>query len=181
MATLKTYALDLTGAKASNKIAGEDKTISKDADRVFIPTGGPFYTKSLKVWSGTTLLKPLVDYVALELNREGTVDSGKEVCNVLYIKNAAKSFKLDYQVIGGQYADLTNELTALLNATPIDKLNVLTWGSILNKPTTFPPTAHTHYPYEWRGYTQVIHLLEQLRQVVVAGDAPSISTVYQYI
>lgn len=181
MATLKTYALDLTGAKASNKIAGEVKTISKDADRVFIPTGGPFYTKSLKVWSGTTLLKPLVDYVALELNREGTVDSGKEVCNVLYIKNAAKSFKLDYQVIGGQYADLTNELTALLNATPIDKLNVLTWGSILNKPTTFPPTAHTHYPYEWRGYTQVIHLLEQLRQVVVAGDAASISSVYQYI
>lgn len=181
MATLKTYALDLTGAKASNKIAGEVKTISKDADRVFIPTGGPFYTKSLKVWSGSTLLKPLVDYVALELNREGTVDSGKEVCNVLYIKNAAKSFKLDYQVIGGQYADLTNELTTLINATPIDKLNVLTWGSILNKPTTFPPTAHTHYPYEWRGYTQVIHLLEQLRQVVVAGDAASISSVYQYI
>ena len=181
MATLKTYALDLTGAKASNKIAGEVKTISKDADRVFIPTGGPFYTKTLKVWSGTTLLKPLVDYVALELNREGTVDSGKEVCNVLYIKNAANSFKLDYQVIGGQYADLTNELTALINATPIDKLNVLTWGSILNKPTTFPPTAHTHYPYEWRGYTQVIHLLEQLRQVVVAGDAASISSVYQYI
>ena len=181
MATLKTYALDLTGAKASNKIAGEVKTISKDADRVFIPTGGPFYTKSLKVWSGTTLLKPLVDYVALELNREGTVDSGKEVCNVLYIKNAAENFKLDYQVIGGQYADLTNELTALLNATPIDKLNVLTWGSILNKPTIFPPTAHTHYPYEWRGYTQVIHLLEQLRQVVVAGDAASIASVYQYV
>lgn len=34
MATLKTYALDLTGAKASNKIAGEVKTISKDADAV---------------------------------------------------------------------------------------------------------------------------------------------------
>ena len=91
MSTLKTYALDLTGAKASNKIAGEVKTISKDADRVFIPTGGPFYTKTLKVWSGTTLLKPLVDYVALELNREGTVDSGKEVCNVLYIKQPAKT------------------------------------------------------------------------------------------
>lgn len=181
MATLPVYPLDLTGAAASNKIAGEIKTITRDSDRVFIPTGGPFYTKSLRVYSGNTLLQPIRDYKALELNRDGTVDSGKEVCNVLLITNAATSFRLEYQVIGGGYSDLSNELIGLINSTPINKLRVLTWGSILNKPTTFPPTAHKHYPYEWRGYTQVIHLLEQIRQAVIAGDASAIAAVYDYI
>lgn len=181
MAVLKTYPLDLTGTLASNKITGEVKTIAKDADRVFIPTGGPFHTKSLKIWSGTTLLQPVKDYVALELNREGTLAAGKEICNVLFIKNTAVSFKLDYQVIGGIYSDYSNELADLINSTPIDKLNVLTWGSILGKPTTFPPSAHVHYPYEWRGYTQVVHLLEMLRQLIVAGDQAQIASIYQYI
>lgn len=181
MAVLKTYPLDLTGTLASNKITGEVRTITKDADRVFIPTGGPFHTKSLKIWSGTTLLQPVKDYVALELNREGTLAAGKEICNVLFIKNTATSFKMDYQVIGGIYSDYSNELADLINSTPIDKLKVLTWGSILGKPTTFPPTAHVHYPYEWRGYTQVVHLLELLRQLIVAGDQAQIASIYQYI
>ena len=181
MAVLKTYPLDLTGTLVSNKITGEVRTITKDADRVFIPTGGPFHTKSLKVWSGTTLLQPVKDYVALELNREGTIASGKEICNVLFIKHSATSFKIDYQVIGGIYSDYSNELADLINSTPIDKLNILTWGSILGKPSTFPPTSHVHYPYEWRGYTQVIHLLENLRQLITAGDQAQIASVYQYI
>ena len=181
MAVLKTYPLDLSATLVSNKITGEVRTITKDADRVFIPTGGPFYTKTLKVWAGTTLLQPVKDYVALELNREGTLDSGKEVCNVLLIKHTATSFKIDYQVIGGIYSDYSNELADLINATPIDKLNILTWGSILGKPTVFPPTSHQHYPYEWRGYTQVIHLLEQLRQLIVASDQAELAAIYQYI
>lgn len=181
MAVLKTYPLDLSAIAISNKITGEVKQIVRDADRVFIPTAGPFYTKSLKVWAGTKLLQPITDYVALEMNREGTLASGKEVCNVLFIKNAGTSFKLDYQVIGGNFSDTSNELIDLINATPIDKLKILTWGSILGKPTTFPPTAHVHYPYEWRGYTQVIHLLEQLRQLIVAGDQASLASIYDYI
>ena len=181
MAVLMTYPLDLTASLTSNKITGEVRTIVKDADRVFIPTGGPFYTKSLKIFAGTTLLQPVKDYVALELNRDGTLTSGKEVCNVLLLKNVNTSFKLDYQVIGGEYSDYSNELADLINATPISKLNILTWGSILGKPTTYPPTAHSHYPFEWRGYTQVIHLLEQLRQLIVAGDQSQIAALYQYI
>lgn len=181
MPVLTTYPLDLSGVQVSNRITGEIKTITQSADRVFIPTGGPFYTKSLKVFQGTRLLQPVTDYIALELNRDGSLASGKEVCNVLFIKNTATSFRLEYQVIGGVYSDFSNELIGLINATPLDKLNVLTWGSIIGKPTTFPPTAHSHYPYEWRGYTQLVHLIEQLRLTVVAGDQAQFAAFYQYI
>ena len=126
MPVLTTYPLDLSGVQVSNRITGEIKTITQSADRVFIPTGGPFYTKSLKVFQGTRLLQPVTDYIALELNRDGSLASGKEVCNVLFIKNTATSFRLDYQVIGGVYSDFSNELIGLINATPLDKLNVLT-------------------------------------------------------
>ena len=181
MSTLPLYPLDLTATALSNKITGEIKNTPTEASRVFIPTAGPFYTKSLKVYAGNTLLAPVRDYKALELNRDGTIASGKEVCNVLLITHQATSFRLEYQVIGGEYSDLTNELSILINDTPINKLKILTWGSILNKPTSFPPTAHKHYPYEWRGYTNVIHLLEQIRLAVIAGDSTTVASIYNYI
>ena len=52
MSKLKVFPVDLLGTAPSNKVVGEVRTIQRNEDRIFIPTGGPFYSKSLKVWSG---------------------------------------------------------------------------------------------------------------------------------
>ena len=41
MAALKTFPIDLLGTAPSNKISGEVRTITRNEDRIFIPTGGP--------------------------------------------------------------------------------------------------------------------------------------------
>lgn len=175
------YPLDLSGTAIDNRIVGEAKHIAVDPDRVFIPTGGPFYTKSLRVKRSGVLLSPFTDYKCLELNVDGTLASGKEVCNVILISAAGADFTIDYQVIGGEYSDLSNELASLIANTPLNQLGVLEWGGIVNKPLKYPPSIHYHFPFEWRGYTGVLAQLEAMRQAIISSDSSSLSTIFTFI
>ena len=175
------YPLDLSGTAIDNRIVGEAKHIAVDPDRVFIPTGGPFYTKSLRVKRSGVLLTPFTDYKCLELNVDGTLASGKEVCNVILISAAGTDFTIDYQVIGGEYSDLSNELANLIANTPLNQLGVLEWGGIVNKPLKYPPSIHYHFPFEWRGYTGVLAQLEAMRQAIISSDSSSLSTIFTFI
>ena len=175
------YPLDLSGTAIDNRIVGEAKHIAVDPDRVFIPTGGPFYTKSLRVKRSGVLLTPFTDYKCLELNVDGTLASGKEVCNVILISAAGTDFTIDYQVIGGEYSDLSNELASLIANTPLNQLGVLEWGGIVNKPLKYPPSVHYHFPFEWRGYTGVLAQLEAMRQAIISSDSSSLSTIFTFI
>ena len=161
MSKLKTFPVDLLGTAPSNKVSGEVRVIERNEDRIFIPTGGPFYTKSLKIWAGAKELVAGVDFRGKELNRNATIDSGKEVCNAIQIYNKATTFVFEYQVIGGDYTELGEELADFIKGTPLGDLTQIHWNKILYKPTTFPPSPHTHVASEWRGYGDAIWLVEQ--------------------
>ena len=133
MSKLKVFPVDLLGTAPSNKVVGEVRTIQRNEDRIFIPTGGPFFTKSLKVWAGTTLLTVKKDYQAMDLNRDATIDSGKEVCNAIQLKHSATTFTLEYQVIGGEYTDMAEELASFIKGTPINDLTKLDYSKVLYK------------------------------------------------
>ena len=166
MATLKKYPLDLTGSLPANRVAGETRQIVHDEERYFIPAGGPFYTKSLKVWSQGQLLSPNIDYKALDLNRDATLASGKEVCNVIYLSKSTTDFVFQYQVIGGEYLDLTKDVLSFIQNTPLNQIETLEWGSVLYKPTTFPPADHTHVLTDWRGYGEACALLAEMQNAI---------------
>lgn len=169
MSKLKTYPVDLLGNAPSNKVSGESRIIVRNEDRIFIPTGGPFYTKSLKIWSGAQPLTPGVDFRAKELNRNGTIDSGKEVCNAIQILNKNSDFLLEYQVIGGEYAELGEELADFIKGTPLGDLTKIHFDNILYKPTSFPPSPHTHVAADWRGYGDAVYIVEQLTAGLTNG------------
>lgn len=169
MSKLKTYPVDLLGTAPSNKVSGESRVIVRNEDRIFIPTGGPFYTKSLKIWSGAQPLTPGVDFRAKELNRNGTIDSGKEVCNAIQILNKNSDFLLEYQVIGGEYAELGEELADFIKGTPLGDLTKIHFDNILYKPTSFPPSPHTHVAADWRGYGDAVYIVEQLTAGLTSG------------
>ena len=166
MATLKKYPLDLTGSLPANRVAGETRQIVHDEERYFIPAGGPFYTKSLKVWSQGQLLSPNIDYKALDLNRDATLASGKEVCNVIYLSKSTTDFVFQYQVIGGEYLDLTKDVLSFIQNTPLNQIETLEWGSVLYKPTTFPPADHAHVLTDWRGYGEACALLAEMQNAI---------------
>lgn len=169
MGKLKTFPVDLLGTAPSNKISGEVRKIVVNGDRIFIPTGGPFFTKSLKVWAGTTLLTVKKDYQAMDLNRDATIDSGKEVCNAIQLKHSATTFTLEYQVIGGEYTDMAEELASFIKGTPINDLTKLDYSKVLYKPLVFPPSPHGHVATDWIGYGESIALLDQVKSAASVG------------
>ena len=103
------FPLDLTGKSPRNLITNDTYTLTSLEDMMFIPAGGPFFSTSLVIRSGSSILRPNVDYKCLHLIKEATVASGLDVVAIIEItKENVSTISLDYQVIGGQYADLVH-------------------------------------------------------------------------
>lgn len=182
---ITTYALDLLATNPANRIVNEIRTFTTANSKLFVPAGGPFFSQNGLVVkdkvTGATLL-PVQDYRAVQFYKEASMASNKEVCCLILVtKPGVTGVNMTYRVIGGQYSQLSQALQDFLENTPIGSIGNPTWGGILDKPATFPPSAHFHYPNEWRGYTEVILLLEQIRQAISVGDRASISAIYNYI
>lgn len=178
------YPLDLTGTAISNRIVAQPYTIDQDHPRVFVPSGGPFYTMGLQIRNAETnqLLQPVLDYTALHLHERATIESSKEVCCYIYIKNTdINSITITRQVVGGEYENLYDQLLQFLQDNSQFDYNTVSWSRIVGKPDSFPAAAHPHLPNDWRGYTQVIALLDRIRVLLEQGDAPSLSAVYNYL
>lgn len=181
---LSAYPEDLTASLPGNYIIGETHTFPTPGDRIFVPNGSPFFLVDLEVRDTATnqLLSPGIDYYAMQPDKDAMMDSVKSVMTVLWVtKTTVTGVTLRYRAVGGQYQNMAAILVDFLESVPVGALGVPTWGTILNKPATFPPSQHNHLPNEWQGYTEVIILLEQIRVTLVSGDRPTLAAVYQYI
>lgn len=178
------YPKDLTATALTNRIVSQEYIIDQTHPRLFVPSGGPFFTTGLQIRDVATnqLLRPVTDFKALHLHEGATIESSKEVCCFLYISNPAiNRVLITRQVIGGAYENLYDELLQFLrDNSGIDYASV-SWSRIIGRPDTFPPAAHAHQPNDWRGYTQVIALLDRIRIQLERGDSASLSAVYQYL
>lgn len=178
------YPLDLTGVAPSNLISNEIRTFTIAADRVFVPAGGPFFTTGMQIRHGVTntLLQPNTQYKLLHLHKTACLMARKEICAVILIlDNAVPSVKLTYQIIGSYFADTADTIRDLVTANPITNPTTIPWGSIFGAPSQFPPVEHLHHVDELYGMSDVVAVLEQLRQAILLGDSFAISAIYQYI
>lgn len=178
------YPLDLTGVAPSNLISNEIRTFTIAADRVFVPAGGPFFTTGMQIRHGVTnaLLQPNTQYKLLHLHKTASLMARKEICAVILIlDNAVPSVKLTYQIIGSYFADTADTIRDLVTANPITNPTTIPWGSIFGAPSQFPPVEHLHHVDELYGMSDVVAVLEQLRQTILLGDSFAISAIYQYI
>ena len=181
---LSVYPEDLTASLVGNYVVGETKVFSTAEDRIFVPTGAPFYLKDLQVRDSATnqLLTPSVDYYAMQPDKDAMMASVKAVMTVIWVtRPQTAGVTIRYRAVGGDYQNLSAVLIEFLDNTPVGSLGAPTWGTILDKPATFPPSSHNHLPNDWRGYTEVILLLEQIRVTLVSGDRPTLAAVYQHI
>ena len=100
---------DLTGeAGLPWRRTGEEHLVNSTVGHVIALNYGSFFTESLVVRkkdSNETLL-PGVDYIALHLNKEATIATGKEICTVINFINTDinEIIAFDYQAVGGQYS-----------------------------------------------------------------------------
>lgn len=176
------FPLDLTAKNPRNEVTGDTRTLSSNEDMIFVPDGGPFYTNTLIVRSGTRILKPVVDYVCLHLIKEATIASGYDVSAVIHIlDNTISDVTLQYQVVGGSYANTVPVIRELLeNADAIEK--GVNWNTqVYAKPDVFPPAPHFVSGKEFSDWNDVTMALDNIHRGLAYKERASWNSVYSYI
>ena len=98
------YNLDLTGLSQANRVLNEIRVVSTEGHRIFVPTAGAFYTRGFEIRNSSNgqLLQPGTQYILLNMERSATIQSGLNVCTVVYIRDMSiTSVTMTYQCVGG--------------------------------------------------------------------------------
>ncbi len=169
------YPLDLEGTSPTNKVVGERREITTNNARVFVPKAGPFYTSSFTIINVDTglPLKPVDDFVLAQPFSQASLRSGKDVqCAVVIKSSAPISVEISYQVVGGEYSWNLKALADLIEELDLDERPVK-WGSILGRPTAYPPAPHIHDIGDSYGWEYVVWQLERITNAILVGDEAS--------
>ena len=173
MSTLIRYSYDATGVNPDNLVVQEPHTLSASRNRIFVPTNGPFFTESLKIYDGVTghLLVRDVDFVCAQLLEQPTIRTGKEICAYVVVTNQSISptVNIDYQALGGFYSLSVEALEELITTLQLDDRTVA-WGEILGKPLLFNASHHFHDIGDVYGFEYVVYALDRIERAILLGD-----------
>lgn len=179
------YPEDLTGVSPRNKVTNEVRTFTSHEQRIFIPSGGPFFTENLQITDFTSgrVLEPITQYSCLHLHNEGTLDSGKQVCCIIIVKDTSISkIKITYQAIGGKYGEVVTTIRQMMESIDWDKVGRISWGSqIYGKPEVFPAAAHRHPGGEFGDWKRFHLALNNIYQAMINKDVGAWKSVYEYM
>ena len=176
------FPLDLTGSNPRNKVVNDTRTLTTNTDAVFVPDGGPFYSRTLVITSGTQVLKPNVDYKCLHLLKDASLASGLDVCGIVMITNEqVTEVNLTYQVIGGEYANTVPIIRQLLeNADNLEPS--VNWNThIYGKPEVYPPAPHYVSGDEFSDWSNVVMGLQSIERAILLKDVAAWESMYQYL
>lgn len=179
------YNLDLTGLSQANRVLNEIRDVSKEGHRIFVPTAGAFYTRGFEIRNSSNgqLLQPGTQYILLNMERTATIQSGLNVCTVVYIRDmSVTSVTMTYQCVGGIYQNTQSSIEERLKdyldgTTPADVV-----GSLVGLPVQFPPTTHLHLGVKTvYGFNDVVMMLDLIRKAITTGDDGMIALIFQHI
>lgn len=178
------YPLDLTGVNHNNLVSNEMHILPTNVqNRAILPSYGPYYTESLIVKDNVTgdILDKGIHYENLHLLEEATIRTGKEVCEVIIIKDISVSNEIiiTYQTIGGLYQRTSDAILQLYNAVMNDNRPVH-WSNIINKPLGYPPSLHKHLFQDVVGFEPLIVQLERLSNAITLSNVPMIESIIDF-
>lgn len=172
---------DPTGNALLNLILAEHRPLASPNDRIFIPSHGPYYTKSLLVTNGGVPLVRGVDYECILFYKEATTETGKEVgCGIKIKKTGITNVSIDYQVVGGKYQFVFPVLKSLMDNLGEDLINPILYNAIIDKPETFPPGAHRHPYWKFDGWGVLIEPLDKILNGIYYQDRAKYRSTYDY-
>lgn len=169
------YPFDKSGTSQTNKVIGEIHEINSNQERAFVPLSGPFYTATMVITDMATgkPLVPVDDYVLVQPFQQAALRTGLDVQCVVWLKTKTPSrVMLQYQVVGGEYSWNIQALVQMINDIIIDD-RAISWGSIIGKPSGYPPAPHIHDIGDTYGWEYVVYQLEGIRNAILIGDEAS--------
>lgn len=179
------YTLDLTGLSQANRVLNEIRDVSKEGHRIFVPEAGAFYTRQFEIRNSSNgqLLQPGTQYILLNMDRNATIQSGLNVCTVVYIRDmSVTSVTMTYQCVGGVYQNTQSVIEERLKdyldgTTPADVV-----GSLAGVPYQLPPEAHLHIGEKTvYGFNDMVSMLGMIKQAIITGDNGMIALLFQHI
>ena len=179
------YPLDPTGHSPNNIVIGEIHELSTAPVRVVAPIYGPFFNESVVLYDheNSVLLTKGVDYETVHLLQDASLTFGKEICQIILVKNRAVSSKvrLNYQVLGGNYQNSAKAIadaydTFVSDNRPVDWVN-----GVLNKPGQYPPSQHMHLLEDVVGFGSLVVALERIGQAVTLSGIPAFQHILDWV
>lgn len=185
MAAFNRYDQDYTGLNPDNRIVGEIARLSVKKRRAAVPMYAPFFKESFTVWdiSKPEPLKEGVHFEFVDIGDELTRQVGKEIFYAILIidESVSDTIRYDYQCVGGLHSFSSSGLkelyeNAMKNDTPVD------WTTgVINKPSKFPSSLHSHYVGDWRGFEPIISQLERLRNAITLSNLPAFERIFDWV
>ena len=170
MATYKpSLLLDLTGISVDNLIVDEEHVLYLAPRRIVIPRYGCFFKEGL-VLTDTVSGNPLLpdQYLTMELYQKASLNTGKEVYNVIIITDPAvvDPIKITYQALGGAYSTNSEELLAWFN-DHLQQINAADWNDIIGKPKKYKPAGHKQHSKDLFGTEYFLEQLKRTEKAII--------------
>lgn len=171
---IEKYPEDLTGVAKTNLVRMEPFVIRADGmDSIKTAKAGLFYTDSVQVYDKDGIeLRKWWDYRPIYIFPEATKYTGQSVTGFIQILNTSliEGGYMTYQVVGGRWGYVSQLLVDLLWSAVSDNRNVF-YDNVLNKPSQFPPSYHTHSITNTTGWEVRVGLVEQIiDEIIVRAD-----------
>lgn len=183
-ALITRYDLDLTGVNRNNYIHKEPYKLTNTKVRTLVPLYGPFYTESLVLTDDATgrVLEREIDFICVEMVRDLTASTGKEVCSLILITNqdVSETGTISRQIVGGNFQYDSSSIGRLYEAVMNDNRTV-DWLRVTNKPTGFPTTEHRHLLEDLFGFESVVAAIDRLRNAIFLSDVPAYEFLVDWI
>jgi hypothetical protein len=174
------YPEDPTGSLASNKITGEQQTLSPVAStttkfRLIVPTYAPFFVGTDVVTltdpqGNVTTLTRFKDYypsyVFISASRACAlpIAGGLTFLN----NNLVGTLSLTYQTLGGNWTLDINTLTDIVANATVNPITV-SWEDVTDLPEIFPPVNHIWDVEDMVGADDIVSAIDAITDSVLQG------------
>lgn len=176
--------LDLLGTSEINLAVNERHVISGSSDRIFVPQLGPFFKDSMKIRNSNNgeLLEYGTDYKLLHMLSEATDLATQEINSVVYILDETISEVLiEYQAIGGKFAEGSIALIEIINTFKNSKLATIKWVDIIGLPDVYPVTPHKHNGFDIVELEKFNAALTNVYDAIAERDVPKFALLYENV
>lgn len=182
------YDFDPYGTNPSNKIVSEPHTITaaNGVDFNFIvPRFAPFFRRDLVVRNSSTgaRLRANVDYYfGFRFDQILVSGSMQPVYGAIVFNDRTLSgnVDIDYQTLGGEFVLSESQVLEIAANKRIDPRTV-TWGSIVDLPTEFPPIPHRINSEDMTGMSEVVASNYSIAEAIREGNVKAMQALMEHV
>lgn len=176
------YPFDPTGAAVTNRVIGENQTISPPqlSDFHFIvPEAAPFFANTMEIVhlnTGRTLVMG-VDWFPTHLFHDASLATARQVYGsvTFFDRTLAGAVRMSYQTLGGDWTLSASKILEILS-NKLTNPRTTTWEQVADVPYQFPVVDHQWHLDDLVGASELVEVLGRIRDAIYASGEGGLQT-----